>query len=208
MKTLIFSLLMLLHAWSGKPVVSSVPAGGVSVLAVNITSSAVDWKAEKTTGTHNGTVNILSGDLVMRCGQLYAGTITLDMSSLTVDDLSSPDKEKLENNLRSNYFFDTGKFPEAQLEITSVNHNSEKAFHFVTILANLTIRGITKQVTFTADVAKSTVNDFAGEANIVINRRDWNIATNNIKYNAFIYKNIRLHVMLKASRNETQLTSL
>jgi polyisoprenoid-binding protein YceI len=206
MKTLIFSLLMLFHAWSGKPIFSKAPIGGVSVLAVNTSSSTVDWRADKATGTHNGKVSILSGDLVMHCGLLYSGTITLDMSSLTVADLSSPDKEKLENNLHSDYFFDTGKFPEAQLEITSVNHNSEKAFHFVTILANLTMHGITKQITFTADVSKSTINDFAGEANLVVNRRDWNIATSNIKYNTFIYKDIRLHVILQANRPEPKVS--
>jgi polyisoprenoid-binding protein YceI len=206
MKTLFFSLLMLFHAWSGKPVVEYDAPGGVSVLAVNTTSSTIGWKAEKPTGTHTGTVRISSGDLVMHCGQLYSGTIALDMSSVTVDDLSSSDKQKLENNLRSDYFFDTSKFPEAQLEITSVNHNSEKTFHFVTILANLTMRGITKQITFTADVSKSTLNDFAGEANIVINRRDWNIATSNLMYDKLIYKDVSLHVTLQANRPEPKLS--
>lgn len=197
---------MLFHAWSGKPSISSAAIGGVSVLAVNTLSSTVDWRAEKATGTHTGTVRVSSGDLVMHCGLLYSGTVTLDMSSLTVADLSSPDKQKLENNLRSDYFFDTGKFPEAQLAITSVNHNSEKVLHFVTILANLTIRGITKQITFTADVARSTINDFAAEANIVVNRCDWNIATGNLFYNKLIYKDIRLHVQLQASRPEPKVS--
>jgi polyisoprenoid-binding protein YceI len=208
MKTLFFSLLFMFHLWSGRPVVSSAPAGGVSILAVNTASSTVGWKAEKPTGTHTGSVKISSGDLAMHCGQLYSGTVTLDMSSIIVTDLSSPDKEKLENNLRGNFFFDAGKFPEARLEITSVNHNSEKSLHFVTILANLTMHGITKQITFTADVSKSSINDFAAEANIVVNRRDWGIATSNVMYNNLIYKDIRLYVQLKASRVGTQLTSL
>lgn len=206
MKTLFFSLLLMFHAWSGRPVISSAPIGGISVLAVNTASSVIGWKAEKPTGTHVGTVRISSGDLVMRCGQLNSGTITLDMSSMTVDDLSSPDKEKLENNLRSDYFFDSAKFPEAQLQITTVNHNSEKTLHFVTILANLTIRGITKQITFTANVSRSAVDAFAAEANIVINRRDWNIATSNLMYDKLIYKDIRLHVQLQASKPEPKVS--
>ncbi|MBS1528988.1 MAG: hypothetical protein JSU01_01665, partial [Bacteroidetes bacterium] len=99
MKTLFFSLLLVFHVWSGRPVVNSAPVGGLSVLAVNTASSTIGWKAEKPTGTHTGTVKISSGDLVMHCGQLYSGVVTLDMSSMTVDDLSSPDKEKLEGNL-------------------------------------------------------------------------------------------------------------
>ena len=194
------------HAWSGRPVASSAPIGGISVLAVNTASSIVGWKAEKTTGTHMGTVKISSGEVVMRCGRLDAAHIRLDMSSLVVSDLSSPDKEKLEANLRGDNFFDTEKFPEAQLDITNVNHSSEKVYHFVTILANLTMHGITKQITFTADVSKSTYDAFAAEASIVISRRDWNIATRNIKYDTFIYKDIRLHVQLQASKPEPKVS--
>ncbi|MBS1500460.1 MAG: YceI family protein [Bacteroidetes bacterium] len=207
MKTFLFSLLMLCHAWSGKPVVNYEP-GGVSVLAVNTSSSSVGWSAQKPTGTHTGTVKISSGNLTMHCGQLYSGTVILDMATLTVDDLTQPDKQKLEDNLRSDYFFDTGKFPEARLDIISVNHNSEKTWHFITVAGSLTLRGITRRITFTADVSKSAVNEFAAEANIVINRRDWNIATSNVKYDTFIYREIHLHVSLQAGKPDTQLTSL
>jgi len=206
MKTLFFSLLMLCHAWSGRPVVSRTMPGGVSVLAVNTSESTVDWKAEKTTGTHTGTVKIESGTLVMHCGVLSSGTVILDMGTLAVSDLSSPDKQKLENNLKGDNFFDTGKFPQAQLDITGVNHSSEKTLHFITIQGNLTLRGITKRITFTADVSKSAVDSFAAEANLIINRRDFNVATSNLKYDTFIYKDIHLHVTLKASRPEPQVS--
>jgi len=208
MKTLFLSLLMLFHAWSGRHVVNYTGPGGVSVLAVNTSASMVEWKAEKATGTHTGTVKIESGTLVMHCGLLASGTIILDMGSMTVADLSSPDKQKLEGNLRSDYFFDAGKFPQARLDITAVNHASEKALHFITILGNLTLRSITKQITFTANVSKSTVNDFAAEANVVINRRDFDVATSNLRYDTFIYKDIHLHVMLKASRTGPLVSSL
>jgi len=208
MKTLFFSLLLLCHAWSGRPVVSYNDPGGISVLAVNTSASTIDWKADKATGTHTGIVKIESGTLVMHCGLLSSGTVILDMGSLTVTDLSSADKEKLEGNLKSDYFFDTGKFPRAQLDITAVNHSSEKTLRFITILGNLTLHGITKQVTFTANVSKSGINDFAAEANIVINRRDFNVATSNLRYDTFIYKDIHLHVILKASRPEPLVSSL
>jgi polyisoprenoid-binding protein YceI len=208
MKTLFFSLLILFHAWSGKPIVKHTIPGGVTVLAVNTSESTVDWKAEKATGNHTGTVKIESGTLVMHCGLLSSGTVTLDMGTMTVTDLSSSDKQKLEGNLRSDYFFYTDKFPRAQLDITAVNHNSEKALHFITILGNLTLRGVTKRITFTANVSKSDLNNFAADANLVINRRDFNIATSNLRYDTFIYKDIHLHVILKASRPEPLVSSL
>jgi len=207
MKTLFISLLILGHALGSKPVVNHPGAGGVSILTVNPEVSTIAWKAEKTTGSHLGTIKIQSGSLTMYCGQLSKGNVLIDMGSLSVTDLSAPDKQKLENNLRGDNFFDIEKFPQAKLEIVSVDHKSEKIHHFVTVLSNLTLHGITKQIVFTADVAKSDRTDFAGQADIVINRQDFSIATNNIKYNTFINKNIRLHVTLQA-RADQQISSL
>lgn len=208
MKTLFISLLILGGALGNKPINPVAAAGGISVLKVDPASSAVSWKAEKTTGAHTGTVAIKSGTLTMYCGQLAKGTVLIDMSALAVTDLSSPDKQKLENNLRGDNFFDTGKFPEAKLEIVSVDHGSEKVHHFITVLGNITLRGVTKQIVFTADVVKSNYENFSGLADIVLNRKDFNIATDNIKYNTFIYKDIRLHVSLQANKAEEQVSSL
>jgi len=208
MKTLFFCLLILGNSWGSKPENNRPAPGGISVLAVNSNLSSISWKAEKTTGSHLGTVRIQSGSLTMRCGQLDKGAVLINMGSLEVTDLSAPDKQKLENNLKGNNFFDTDKFPMARLEIVSVDHRSEKVNHFITVLSNLTVHGITKQIVFTADVSKSNYTDFAAQADIVILRRDFNIATDNIKYNTFINNNIRLHVSIQASKPAEQLSSL
>ncbi|MFB9842836.1 YceI family protein [Mucilaginibacter ginsenosidivorans] len=208
MKTLFISLLILGSALGSKPTNPATGAGGVSVLKVDPATSTINWKAEKATGSHAGTVAIKSGTLTMYCGQLAKGTVLIDMSAVSVTDLAAPDKQKLENNLRGDNFFDTEKFPEARLEIVSVDHRSEKLHHFVTVLGNITLHGITKQIVFTADVAKSNYNDFAGQADITLNRKDFGVATNNIKYNTFIYKDIRLHVAIQANKTDEQVTSL
>jgi polyisoprenoid-binding protein YceI len=208
MKTLLFSLLMLCSAGISNGTVNSPNPGGISVLTINPASSTIDWKAEKTTGKHNGTIKIRSGSLTLRCAQLASGSVVIDMNSINVADISGSDKGKLENNLKGDNFFDTGKFPLAKLDIISVNYKSAPVHHFITILGNLNLHGVTRQVIFTADVSKSTYDDFSAQADMVINRRDFGIATGNIKYDTFIDKSIQLHVLLQASKVKEQVTSL
>jgi polyisoprenoid-binding protein YceI len=209
MKTLLIVMMMLGSTGiSNHHKTNYLKPGGVSVLKVDPSVSTIGWKAEKTTGTHNGTIKIRSGSLTLWCGQLSKGSVMIDMNSIDVTDLEAPDKQKLENNLKGDNFFDAEKFPTARLEITSVNHKSAAVHRFITVLGNLTMHGVTKQLVFTVDVSKSNYDNFAAQADIVINRRDFNIATNNIKYNTFINKDIHLHVSLQASKTDEPITAL
>jgi polyisoprenoid-binding protein YceI len=208
MKTLLFCLLMLGHAGVSNHTASYPKPGGLSILTVDPAASSIDWKAEKATGKHNGTIKIRSGSLTFYCQQLAKGSILIDMNSINVSDLSMPDKQKLESNLKGNSFFDTDKFPSAKLDITSVNHQSEAIYHFVTITGNLMLHGVTKKVVFTADVSKIANNKFSAQADIALNRRDFNIATKNFKYDTFINTAIHLHVSLQANKINEQVTSL
>jgi len=208
MKTLLFCLLMLGGAGLNKTTINHPKPGGISILSVDPSASIIGWKAEKTTGKHNGTIKIQSGNLTLYCGQLSKGSVVMDMSSIDVADLNGSDKQKLENNLKGDNFFEADKFPLTILDIISVNHQSEAAYHFITITGNLTMHGVTKPIVFTARVAKSTRTDFIAQADLVINRLDFNIATNNVKYNTFINKEISLHVQLQATEAKEKITSL
>ena len=208
MKKLILGLLVLVASGFSRSTNNSPKPGGFSVLTIDPANSNIAWKAEKPTGTHLGTIAIAGGTLNFRCRQLSGGSVEIDMRSITVTDLSSPDKQKLENNLRGDNFFDAEKYPKARLDIVSVDHKSEPSYHFVTVNGNLTMHGVTKQVVFTADITKNAIDQFSAQADIDIDRRDWNIATNNIKYNTLIYKTIHLHVTLQANKPAERISSL
>src|SRR4051794_16832976 len=120
MKTLFFCLLMACGAGISNGTVTYPAAGGVSVFTIDSSVSMIGWMADKTTGTHNGTIKIRSGSLTLHCQQLTSGTITVDMNSVNVIDLNGSDKGKLENNLKGNNFFDADKYPVATLDISSV----------------------------------------------------------------------------------------
>lgn len=208
MKKLILGLLVLVASGFSNGTNNSTKPGGYSVLTIDPANSNIAWKAEKPTGTHLGTIAISGGRLNFTCRQLSGGTVNIDMRSINVTDLSSPDKQKLESNLRGDNFFETDKYPQARLDIVSVDHKSEPNYHFITVNSNLTMHGITKRVVFTADITKNAVDQFIAQADIDIDRRDWNIATSNIKYNTIIYKTVHLHVTLQANKPTERISSL
>ncbi|HTK17916.1 MAG TPA: YceI family protein [Mucilaginibacter sp.] len=208
MKKLILGLLVLVASGFSKGTNNTANPGGYSVLTIDPVNSNIAWKADKPTGTHLGTIAITGGRLNFTCRQLSGGTVNIDMRSINVTDLSSPDKQKLESNLRGDNFFETDKYPQGRLDIVSVDHKSEPTYHFVTVNGNLTMHGITKRIIFTADITKNAIDQFIAQADIDIDRRDWNIATSNIKYNTLIYKTVHLHVTLQANKPTERISSL
>ena len=158
--------------------------------------SKVDWYAEKLTGHHKGTVNISSGTVLVAGNKLLSGSFVLDMRTITVTDLSGKDKQTLEGNFRGDYFFDAKHYPTASFEILSVS-NADKSAN---IEGKLTMHGITKNIRFTADINKCTQDEFSADAKILINRRDWQIATSNMLYNTLIKPDLWLHVVIKATK--------
>jgi polyisoprenoid-binding protein YceI len=174
----------------------------VRTLKVDVAQSQVDWKAEKLTGTHTGTIKVFLGQLTVQRNKLSGGWILIDMNSLNVTDLTSPDKQKLEANLKGDNFFDTGRYTVARFDIASVNYNGVPDTASVTITGNLTLHGVTKKIDFKAAILKNNGTELIARADVNINRRDWDIATNNFKYNNFIKPTIALHIVLKASSEQ------
>lgn len=98
--------------------------------------------------SHTGSLAVKSGSLEITDGQLAGGSFTIDMTSLTNTDLEkAKDNAKLVNHLKSDDFFAVDKFPEAKLSITNVGSKGAGKYD---VTADLTIRGITKPVTFEA----------------------------------------------------------
>ena len=75
-------------------------------LKVDITNSVIKWKGYKPTGSHNGTVALLKGELKMRGNKVKGGSFTVDMPSLKDADNS----KKLEGHLKSKDFFEVEVF--------------------------------------------------------------------------------------------------
>lgn len=183
-------------------------AAGASEMAVTYavdTASVVEWKGSKVTGkTHNGTIAISSGEVSVVDGMLEAGTFTLDMSTINVLDIDEENgKSNLEAHLKGtvegkeNDFFNINQYPEAKFEITAVEENK--------ISGNLTLRDVTKNISFPATVAVSDDHVTITSEAFMIDRTQWNVSFNNeslsdVAKENVISNNIEIKFVVKATK--------
>ncbi|AXG74885.1 YceI family protein [Flavobacterium arcticum] len=121
---------------------------------INTSKSQVEWVGKKVTGEHSGVISFKEGVLNFKSGKLTGGSFTVDMTSIEVTDLKAGEgKEKLEGHLKATDFFGTDAHKEATLVFTSVKATGGNKY---AVIANLTIKGITKPVTFDLTVAKNS----------------------------------------------------
>ena len=116
---------------------------------VDTESSKITWKAYKVTGSHEGTINLASGNLDFNGTTLTGGAFVVDMTTINTTDLEGEYKQKLDGHLHSDDFFGTATHKTASLEITSVKASGKNAYDAT---AKLTIKNITKEVNFTISV--------------------------------------------------------
>ncbi|HZV68374.1 MAG TPA: YceI family protein [Saprospiraceae bacterium] len=167
---------------------------------VNTDQSVIAWVGHKVTGEHNGTIGIKDGSLIWNHGVLESGTITIDMASVTVLDQQGGGKTKLEGHLKSDDFFGVEKFPTATLAITKAISKGDGLY---TITADLTIKGITKPVTFDANV-KTENNKLTATADIKVDRTLYDIRYGSGKFfddlgDKAIYDEFDLNIKLVAA---------
>jgi polyisoprenoid-binding protein YceI len=124
---------------------------------VKTEESTITWKAYKVTGSHEGTINLASGNLEFDNNTLTGGAFVVDMTTINTTDLEGEYKDKLDGHLHSDDFFGTATHKTAALEITKVTASGKNAYK---VTGNLTIKNITKEVNFSMSVygSKATAN--------------------------------------------------
>ncbi|MDX1314860.1 MAG: YceI family protein, partial [Eudoraea sp.] len=132
----------------GTAVSASNPAEVVTK-EVKTSESTVTWKGYKVTGSHYGTINLQSGALSFDGDKLVGGEFVVDMTSLISTDLEGEYKGKLEGHLKSDDFFGVANHPTSTLVFTNVKANGKNSYE---VTGDLTIKGITKAVTFDVSV--------------------------------------------------------
>lgn len=141
-----------------------------TVYTVNPSESKVAWKGYKVTGEHEGTINLTAGTIEMDGDKLVGGEFTIDMTSITVTDLSGESKGKLEGHLKSDDFFGVESHETATLTVTKAKSKSD-GYH---VTGDLTIKGITKPVEFV--VVMSTENEnMVGRAKVTVDRSKYDV---------------------------------
>lgn len=134
---------------------------------INVSKSTINWVGKKVTGEHSGTINFKEGNLVFNKGLVKAGTFTVDMTSINTTDLKGEWKDKLDGHLKADDFFGVEKFKTATLVFKNISTKNKNNY---TVTADLTIKGITKPVTFDL-----VVNGNTASANVKIDRTKYDI---------------------------------
>ncbi|NDP26814.1 MAG: YceI family protein [Flavobacterium sp.] len=161
---------------------------------INTTTSTIEWLAKKVTGKHNGTVNFKDGALIFKGKKLTGGTFTVDMPTLTSTDLTGEYLGKLNGHLKSEDFFSTEKFPTAKLVFKKIGTKSPNVY---TVMADLTIKGITNPITFDMTVSGNTA-----ATTFMVDRTKYDIKYNSKSFfesigDKAIYDDFELKVNLK-----------
>ncbi len=139
---------------------------------IDTKATTATWLAKKITGQHTGAISISKGTIVSDGKIVTGGTFEIDMNSITCSDLT--DKEwngKLIGHLKSDDFFSTEKNPTAKFELTKVTLKSGNDYD---VTGNLTIKGITNEITFPAMIKMDT-KTFVTVAKIMVNRTKFDI---------------------------------
>lgn len=115
---------------------------------VDPSESTVKWSGKKVTGEHYGKVEVEKGALQVDDNKVKSGTVVMNMTSITVEDLTNESmNSKLTGHLKSDDFFSVEKHPYAMLRLKDV---VKKAGNEYTFSGDLTIKDITHPVTFDA----------------------------------------------------------
>jgi len=134
---------------------------------IKIKDSTLMWVGSKVTGSHEGTINLSSGHLILDNNDLVGGEFVIDMTSVICTDLTGKGKASLEGHLKSDDFFSVNKFPTASLTILNVKKNSLGLYQ---VNANITIKGITQEIMFDAEIKEKTA-----KAKLIIDRTEFGI---------------------------------
>lgn len=166
-------------------------------LKVDISSSTITWKGYKPTGSHTGTINLVSGSLILKSDKVKGGSFTVDMSSLK----ESKGNKRFENHLKSKDFFEIEVYPVSKFEITRIKNKDGKTY----VTGNMTIKNITKEINFSATIIVNDDTVTLKSETFQINRADFDVSYksktffNNLK-EKFINDEFDLQVTIVAKK--------
>ena len=129
--------------------------------------STIQWVGKKLTGQHSGDIAVKEGSLTFKSKKLTAGKVIVDMSKLTVTDLTGKGKESLEGHLKADDFFGTEKFPTATIVFKTI---TDKGNGVYAVTADLSIKSTTNPITFDLTVVNKTA-----KTTLVVDRTKYDI---------------------------------
>jgi len=136
---------------------------------VDPAKSTLTWLGKKMTGSHKGTIDLQSGDLLFNGKKLAGGNFAINMTTIKDEDKSA----NLEKHLKADDFFGADKFATSTFVIKKVAAGKGNA---INVTGDLTIKGVTNSITFPATVAWNTDGTVTATAEkVVVDRTKYGI---------------------------------
>ncbi|NNC96137.1 MAG: YceI family protein [Chitinophagales bacterium] len=153
------------------------PGSDATEFSVDTEKSKVLWTGSKVTGSHNGTISLSDGSVWVKGSSVNSTDITIDMNSIVCLDIENEGtNQKLVGHLKSDDFFGVKTHPEAMFNATKFipikGAKDGEANH--TIVGNLTIKGITHEISFPAVVIMKN-DQLMANGTATIDRSKWNV---------------------------------
>lgn len=139
--------------------------GGVRY-TLNPETSKVGWVGSKVTGSHDGGFNKFMGEITVVEDNPEKSSVNLEIDAESI----FSDDAKLTTHLKSADFFDVSKFPQASFKSTAIT----KAGEGYSLAGDLTMHGVTKNISFPAQITLSP-EAVTAKAEFSINRGDFGI---------------------------------
>ncbi len=158
---------------------------------------------------HPGTFKLSYGTVSVEKDSLSGGTFIINIKSMKMEQPGKDIQEKLHPHLLSGDFFDADKFGTAKFEITNVmpwqpkdNERSLVEGANFSISGNLTLKDVTKNITFPARVDLDG-DMLKAKANFDIDRTQWQMNYGNDKTlgDKFISESVNIQLHIEALRN-------
>jgi polyisoprenoid-binding protein YceI len=145
---------------------------------IDCEQSRVEWTGRNLTGSHTGTIKLLNGTIAVANDRATHGAFTIDMRSIEDADIADLSmRGLLISHLKSDDFFDVDHFPTAEFRLSAIrpiegvtpgSPNSE-------VSGELTMKGVTRELTFPAVIGPAADGRIAAEAHFDIDRTKWNV---------------------------------
>ncbi len=151
-----------------------------------ISSGILYWSGKSAVGgTHNGTLKISGGTLLVKENRLVDGTVQLDMTSLANADIQdAADRADLEKHLKSADFFDVNRYPTAEFDVQEVLPSQMPDFNRV-VSGDLSMHGKKVEVNVPVKLNIEGKKLTAKSATFIVDRTKWDI-----KYKSTVLKTV------------------
>jgi polyisoprenoid-binding protein YceI len=159
--------------------------------------SKIEWIGKKVTGSHDGTIDVKEGEIILSDGKIVAGTVVASTASIKILDIIDPaTNTQMLTHLASDDFFSIEEFPEAVLDIISVNDTRAEA--------DLTIKGIKHRIGF--EITLNTGGTLlTASARVIVDRTKYGMKFRSGNFfqnlgDTLIYNDFELNVTLTAKK--------